>query len=179
MVPEIPFSFSYRQKGADKSVIERSRKVGKDFRIKLAKILIERFKKDVLLDQLPKKTEKVVFCELSKMQRDVYKHVVELPDFDLVKKANAPCDCGVNQNFFKSFRALKRSEQVEFLRNNKDRMVKQSMCCKRLPLNPRRWEDGEPKIDPDAVIWRTMDVHCYDENAAQDGCNNCPRCCAL
>jgi SNF2 family DNA or RNA helicase len=169
-----------RQKGAQKSIVERSEKASKSLRTKLAKIMIERCKKDVLGDMLPQKSERVIFCNLSKLQKEVYRHVVELPDFDLVKKASTPCDCGVNQNFFKKFRRLKtKAEQLDFYRNMKDQIVQQSKCHKKIPLNPRRLEDGEPKIDPDAAIWRTLDRHCENEDAALNGCPTCPRCCSL
>lgn len=170
----------YRQKGAQKSTVERSEKASKALRTKLAKIMIERCKKDVLGDMLPQKSEHVIFCSLSKLQKEVYRHVVELPDFDLIKKASTPCDCGVNQNFFKKFRRLRtKAEQLDFYRNNKDKIVAQSKCHKKIPLNPRRLEDDEPKIDPDAAIWRTLDRHCENEDAAVNGCPTCPRCCAL
>lgn len=171
---------SCRQKGAEPSTVERSEKASKALRTKLAKIMIERRKVDVIGDMLPQKSERVIFCSLSKLQKEVYRHVVELPDFDLVKKASTPCDCGVNQNFFRAFRRLtSKAEQLDFYRNNKKRITQQFECCKKIPLNPRRFEEGEPKIDPDAAIWRSLDKHCNDDDAALNGCARCPRCCAL
>jgi SNF2 family DNA or RNA helicase len=172
--------FEHRQKGADPSIVERSEKASKALRTKLAKIMIERNKSTVLGEMLPQKSERVIFCGLSKLQKEVYKHVVELPDFVLIKRATCPCNCGINQNFFRTFRLLgSKAEQLDFYRNNKDRIVPQFKCCKKIPLNPRHHEDGEPKIDPDAAIWRTLDKHCLNEEAALYGCDKCPRCCAL
>ncbi len=168
----------FRRKGADPSAIDRSQKASKALREKLSKIMIQR-KKDVLGKDLPNKTEQVIFCDLSKLQKEVYRHVVELPDFDLIKKSSAPCDCGVNQNFFRVFSRLStKAEQIEYYRTNKDKIKKQSRCCKKIPLNPRRFEEGEPKIDPDAVIWRTHSAHCA-EDTSTEGCDRCPQCCSL
>jgi SNF2 family DNA or RNA helicase len=171
---------SFRQKGADPSAIEKSQKASKALRAKLRKIMIERKKDEVLCDQLPEKNEQVIFCNLSKLQKEVYQQVVELPDFDVVKKGSAPCDCGVNQNFFREYLRLStKAEQLEFYRNNKERIVKQSKCCKNIPHNPRRYEEGEPAIDPDAAVWRTLDAHCANEVSAIQGCERCPYCCTF
>lgn len=140
--------------------------------------MIERKKEDVLGDQLPEKNEQVIFCELSPLQKEVYRHVLQLPDFELVRKGSAPCDCGINMHIFKQFlRLSSKAEQVEFSRTNKNRIVKQSKCCKQIPLNPRRHEPGEPEIDPDAAIWRTLDAHSAGEGAILGGCEQCPWCC--
>ncbi|KAG7342122.1 SNF2 family helicase [Nitzschia inconspicua] len=169
-----------RQKGASQSTVEKSEKASKALRTKLAKIMIERKKNDVIGEMLPQKNERVIFCSLSKLQKEVYRHVIELPDFVLVKKASSPCDCGVNQNFFRAFSRLEtKAEKLDYYRNNKNRITPQCKCCKRLPLNPRRFEDGEPKIDPDAAIWRTLEKHCLNKFAASNGCEHCPRCCAF
>ena len=66
----------------------------------MSKIFIERKKEVVLKDLLPEKSEKLVLCELSPLQKQVYKHILSLPDFVLVQTAQSPCDCGVNQAFF-------------------------------------------------------------------------------
>ena len=49
-----------------------------------------------------------------------------------------------------------------------------------MPLNPQAHIDGEPKIDPDAVIWRTLDAHLKVNQWTTDdcaGCKRCPWCC--
>jgi SNF2 family DNA or RNA helicase len=102
-----------RQKVADPAAIARSEAASSEIRKKLAKIKIERKKKDVLGDQLTAKTERVIFCSLTKLQKEVYRLLIELPDFDNVKRGGCPCDCGVNQSFFRKFKRLtEKSEQI-------------------------------------------------------------------
>jgi SNF2 family DNA or RNA helicase len=60
-------------------------------------VFLKRNKEDVLADVLPMKLNSVVFCELSDIQLCIYKHVLGLPDYDIIIKSNAPCDCGVNR----------------------------------------------------------------------------------
>jgi hypothetical protein len=60
-------------------------------------VFLKRNKKDVLSDKLPLKLESVLFCQVSALQLHVYQHVLGLPDFDILIKSNAPCDCGVNK----------------------------------------------------------------------------------
>ncbi|KAL3916299.1 MAG: hypothetical protein SGILL_005239, partial [Bacillariaceae sp.] len=169
-----------RQKGATSTAEKLGEDAAKELRKKLKVIMIERTKVDVLGDKLPEKDEQVVLCGLSKLQKEVYKQIIELPDFELVKKSQAPCDCGINQNFFQKFKRLSnKAERLEFYRSNKDEIVKQSKHCKRIPINPQFGEEGEPRIDPDAVIWRTMNIHSVDEEASLNGCEQCPHCCAF
>ncbi|KAL3912179.1 MAG: hypothetical protein SGILL_006986, partial [Bacillariaceae sp.] len=142
-----------RQKGINADAEKRGEEAAKRLRSKVKSIMIERKKEDVLRDELPDKDEQLVLCSLSKLQKEVYSHVIELPDFELVKTAQAPCDCGINQNFFRKFNRLSnKAERLEFYRSNKDQITKQSKCCKRIPINPEFGEDGEPKIDPDALM---------------------------
>lgn len=58
-------------------------------------------------------------------------------------------------------------------------IVNQAQCCKKVPINPRFGEEGEPRIDQDAAIWRTLDDHCVSIEAATYGCEQCPWCCVL
>ena len=50
--------------------------------------------KDLIKDQLPEKTDMVVFCPLTKIQVDVYKRFLALPDMQLMIRKDEPCDCG-------------------------------------------------------------------------------------
>ena len=110
----------------------------------------------------------------------MYRHVIQLPDFDNVKHGSRPCDCGINQEFFRKLLKLNgKAEQVEYTRTHKSSVKKQATCCKKIPINPRYGEEGEPKIDPDAAIWRTLDSHCTDDQVAEEGCERCPWCCTL
>ncbi len=173
-------SLFFRHKCADPRAKARSEAASADLRKRLSKLYIKRSKKDVLKGQLPDKSEEFILCDLSPLQKEVYKHVVELPDFDLVKHGSRPCDCGINQNYFRKLLKLKdKAEQLEFVRRNKATIVKQSKCCKKIPINPRYDEEGEPRIDPDAALWRTMDGHCTSVTAAEYGCPSCPWCCCL
>jgi len=74
--------------GAEKT-IELSRKMGE--------IYLRRDKATVLRDDLPQKDERIIFCEPSKLQKELYQHIIAQPDFVLLSTANAPCDCGVNR----------------------------------------------------------------------------------
>ena len=146
----------------------------------LSKIYIKREKKDVLKGHLPEKNEEFILCDLSPLQKEVYRHVVKLPDFDLVKHGSRPCDCGVNQNFFRKLLKIEeKTEQLDYMRKNKSKIVNQSNCCKKIPANARHSKTDEPLIDQDAVIWRTLDGHCSNDDAAKNGCERCPWCCTL
>lgn len=157
-------------------MIKLSNAKAQAFREKLKKIFIERSKEQVLREFLPTKNEKLVLCELSPLQKQVYQHVLTLPDFDLVRKANSACDCGVNAAFFQRVYCLKTSAQrVAFYRENKLSVIPRKQCCYRVPINPLYVEGGnEPYIDPDAALWRMIKGHA-------DGveCKYCPSCCGL
>ncbi|CAM9419002.1 unnamed protein product [Chrysoparadoxa australica] len=60
----------------------------------IKKCMLQRFKREVLVDDLPSKSQFVVFCPLSKVQRRLYKHILSLPDFQGCARATDPCDCG-------------------------------------------------------------------------------------
>mmetsp|Transcript_44634 Transcript_44634/g.108243 ORF Transcript_44634/g.108243 Transcript_44634/m.108243 type:complete len:1809 (+) Transcript_44634:144-5570(+) len=170
-----PISYA-QQKGAEPNVVRKGEEAKAALQKALQTMMIERKKVDVLGEQLTAKTEEVRFCEPSPLQKEVYRHVVELPDFDMVKRGHAPCDCGVNRHFFQKFCGLEtRKEKVEYWRNNKDLIVKQSKCCRAMPWNPRKDIEGEPDIDPDAAIWRAMKGHNTGDELS--GCENCPFCC--
>lgn len=64
---------------------------------KLQQVYLRRSKEDTLSDFLPKKDERIVFCELSDLQKELYKYILEQPDFVVLRQKNAPCDCGVNR----------------------------------------------------------------------------------
>lgn len=55
----------------------------------------------VLKDSLTHKNEKVIFCELSEVQKTLYRHLLSLPDYEMLKMGNAPCGgCNINQQYF-------------------------------------------------------------------------------
>ena len=117
---------------------------------------LERKKEDVLKDSLTQKKEKVVFCELSEIQKKIYRHILSLPDFQLLRFANAPCDCGVNKQYFRGYKKMKtHKEQIAYQRRYKEQLIPQKRCCWKYPWNPNRGMPGEPDIDPDAALWST------------------------
>ena len=168
--------------------------LGKDRQKELDRILkpvyLVRKKEVSLKGKLTKKNEKVIFCQLSQIQKELYRHILTLPDYDLVRFANAPCDCGVNRQYFQAYKKLKtKKEQVHYQRRHKNELVPKKQCCYRYPMNPYRDENNtEPDIDPDAVIWRQMhekpigDPNTIAEDILDDKyivCQNCPTCVQL
>jgi SNF2 family DNA or RNA helicase len=52
---------------------------------KLNSLYIRRTKEEVLKDALPMKDERIVFCEPSELQKSIYQHILEQPDFVLLR----------------------------------------------------------------------------------------------
>eukprot|EP00934_Nitzschia_sp_Nitz4_P000067 Nitzschia sp. Nitz4//scaffold38_size140716//41140//46477//NITZ4_003135-RA/size140716-augustus-gene-0.121-mRNA-1//1//CDS//3329550042//67//frame0 len=165
-----------RTKTASRELIRISNEKAKALRERLKAIFIERTKEEVLKEYLPKKLEKLVLCELSALQKQVYQHILTLPDYELVKTAHSPCDCGVNLAFFQRVQRLKTpAERVSYYRENKNSVIPKHQCCYKIPRNPRYEEGGtEPLIDPDASLWRMLKAHQDDQE-----CKMCPFCCGL
>lgn len=168
------FLSNCRTKTASRTLIEISEAKARALQEKLKRILIERKKEDVLV--LPEKTERAVMCELSPLQKQVYQHVLTLPDFELVRTAGSPCDCGINAAFFQRVHRLKTREQrLAYYREHKDEVLPRRECCYQFPKNPHYVEGGdEPEVHPDAVIWRMMEGH-----AEGKPCKQCPYCCGF
>ena len=138
----------------------------------MSAIYLQRKKETVLRDELPEKEERVILCELSDLQKRIYQHMLTLPDYDLLKKAQCPCDCSRNREFFRKYVKLaSAAERLAYFRRNKDSVLKMRECCYDRPYNPRRFEPGQPEIDPDAVLWRYLD--CHEDDV---GCDSCPYC---
>jgi SNF2 family DNA or RNA helicase len=134
---------------------------------KLFSLQIRRTKEEVLKDELPMKDERVVFCEPSELQKQIYRHILKQPDFVLLSQANAPCECGVNQKFFLEYQHLASlEERIEYQRRNKDSVITRRQCCHKTPTIP-----GEG-IDPRAVLWRQHEEH--SEDLVE--CMRCPYC---
>lgn len=116
--------FAHRAKNANTHAIELARKRKSELDKALEKVYLSRKKEDVLRNKLKKKTEKVVFCELTDVQNRIYEHVLKLPDFDLLRMHKTPCDCGVNRVFFSEYQRMRTSkEQVNYYRRNRDNLV--------------------------------------------------------
>jgi DNA excision repair protein ERCC-6-like 2 len=89
-------SILFRTKDASKEVIELGASTALALSTKLQQVYLRRTKEDVLADFLPKKDERIIFCELSTLQKELYQYIIEQPDFVILRHKNAPCDCGVN-----------------------------------------------------------------------------------
>jgi hypothetical protein len=50
--------------------------------------------KSLIAHQLPKKTDRVVFCPLTETQRIAYELFLDSDMVDLLKRTSQPCDCG-------------------------------------------------------------------------------------
>ncbi|KAK0635790.1 P-loop containing nucleoside triphosphate hydrolase protein [Bombardia bombarda] len=50
--------------------------------------------KTLIADQLPKKSDKVVFCPLTDIQREAYENFLEGSQVSLINSISDPCDCG-------------------------------------------------------------------------------------
>ncbi|KAJ1326511.1 DNA excision repair protein ERCC-6-like 2 [Microdochium nivale] len=70
----------------------------RDVADKLVKNLLPRFflrrMKSLIAHQLPKKSDRVVFCPLSDLQRTSYEKLLESPIVEFVRSAFKPCRCG-------------------------------------------------------------------------------------
>lgn len=49
--------------------------------------------KSLIADQLPKKTDRVVFCPLSDAQSEAYMNLVDSDKIDYIRRSSDPCDC--------------------------------------------------------------------------------------
>ncbi|KAF5329238.1 hypothetical protein D9619_009039 [Psilocybe cf. subviscida] len=50
--------------------------------------------KEIIRDQLPRKTDQVVFCPLTSRQIQAYKNILNIPDLKNMLRSNDPCECG-------------------------------------------------------------------------------------
>ncbi|KAF2748402.1 hypothetical protein M011DRAFT_400781 [Sporormia fimetaria CBS 119925] len=50
--------------------------------------------KTLIADQLPKKSDRVVFCQLTDTQADAYRTFIESEPVEYIRRAREPCDCG-------------------------------------------------------------------------------------
>lgn len=50
--------------------------------------------KTLIADQLPKKSDRVVFCQLTETQADAYRSFLESDKCEFIRLAKMPCDCG-------------------------------------------------------------------------------------
>lgn len=74
--------------------LSKARKTAK----KLVQNLLPRFflrrMKTMIADQLPKKSDRIVFCPLTETQADAYENFLDSDVVQFIKTASDPCDCG-------------------------------------------------------------------------------------
>mmetsp|Transcript_38727 Transcript_38727/g.83449 ORF Transcript_38727/g.83449 Transcript_38727/m.83449 type:complete len:902 (+) Transcript_38727:275-2980(+) len=175
-----------RAKDAKEGVVRLADKQEQLLRKLIKDVYLERKKEQVLKDSLTQKNERVIFCELSEIQKKIYRHILTLPDFQLLRFANAPCDCGVNKSYFRGYSKMRtHKEQLNYQRRHKKDLMPQKKCCYKYPFNPRREELGEPQIDQEAILW--IQAHQKPIGSSEDiqedildgkyiACMNCPNC---
>ncbi|KAF2124486.1 hypothetical protein P153DRAFT_350564 [Dothidotthia symphoricarpi CBS 119687] len=54
--------------------------------------------KSLIADQLPKKSDRIVFCQLTETQADAYRTFLESDRCDFIRTAKEPCDCGSDKS---------------------------------------------------------------------------------
>jgi DNA excision repair protein ERCC-6-like 2 len=162
-----------RKKDAAHDVKERGERVSALFKAEtLPKVFLRRTKEEKLREFLPAKDEIVVFCELSKTQKEIYSYILKQPDFVLLSHANGPCDCSANDKVFREYKLMKtKAQRVDFMRRNKDRITRRCECHYRCP-----WDKSSPDgIAANAVLWRQVGDHGQPPCC----CKSCPWCIGL
>ncbi|KAK8048766.1 hypothetical protein PG994_010496 [Apiospora phragmitis] len=79
---------------ATKQQLSTGRKTARMLKENLLPRFFLRRMKSLIADQLPKKSDKVVFCPLSEIQRQAYENLVTSPLVEFVKTAHEVCECG-------------------------------------------------------------------------------------
>ena len=74
--------------------LSKARKTAKKLVQNLLPQFFLRRMKTLLRDQLPKKSDKVVFCPLTETQRDAYKRFLDGELVEYIKKSSQMCECG-------------------------------------------------------------------------------------
>ena len=69
-----------------------SRLQGK-FQEEIEPFFLQRMKDEVIGSQMPKKTDQIIFCRLSKVQKRCYSNLVQSPNFQAIIQSFDPCDC--------------------------------------------------------------------------------------
>ena len=108
-----------RKKDAKEDVVKRGDRVANQLQTVLATIYLRRLKQGingVLNDDLTEKEENIIFTELTDIQRTLYQHVLSLPEFELLVKADDMCDCSVNNSHREKLRTMKKEAQMKYLK---------------------------------------------------------------
>ncbi|RMX67564.1 hypothetical protein DD238_001557 [Peronospora effusa] len=83
-----------RKKSAAPEVVERGQQKEKELRKKLQPYYLRREKEINPTFQEVKKTDQVVFCDLTTLQMAAYQRVLAMPEFQLLQRGDEICDCG-------------------------------------------------------------------------------------
>jgi len=92
------FEFPIRQGGyanASNLQVQTAMKCAETLKDTISPYLLQRFKADVASD-LPKKSEQVLFCKLTKIQRDMYEAFLESPELKTIMNGNRNVLYGVD-----------------------------------------------------------------------------------
>lgn len=82
-----------RKKSAGREALERSRFKEKKLRVKLVPYYLRREKEINPQFQEVKKCDQVVFCDLTPLQMAAYKRILAMPEYELLRGGEDPCDC--------------------------------------------------------------------------------------
>lgn len=74
--------------------LSKARKTAKKLRDNLLPNFFLRRLKSLIADQLPKKSDRVVFCQLTAVQAEAYENLVDSELVDYIRRSSDPCDCG-------------------------------------------------------------------------------------
>lgn len=74
--------------------LSRARRTAKKLVENLLPQFFLRRMKTLIADQLPRKTDRVVFCPLTDTQADAYQNILESDIVDYIKNSTTPCFCG-------------------------------------------------------------------------------------
>ncbi|RLN98697.1 hypothetical protein BBJ28_00018743 [Nothophytophthora sp. Chile5] len=83
-----------RKKSAVPEALERSRQKEKELRRVLIPYYFRREKEINPSFQEVKKCDQVVFCDLTPYQLATYERILAMPEFELLRRGEEPCDCG-------------------------------------------------------------------------------------
>ncbi|KAL3134837.1 hypothetical protein ABBQ32_007805 [Trebouxia sp. C0010 RCD-2024] len=83
-----------QKKDIDDSALGRGRARQSQLNALVEKFLLRRTKDSTIKDQLPKKTDNIVFCEMSLLQHRAYERTLDSPDFQLLVHFDELCTCG-------------------------------------------------------------------------------------
>lgn len=83
-----------RKKSAAAEALERSRRKEKQLRQVISPYYLRREKDINPRFQEIKKTDQVVFCDLTPYQLAAYKRILAMPEFELLRRGDEICDCG-------------------------------------------------------------------------------------